>query len=158
MTPKERVLTALDHRQPDRIPIDFGGTAVTGMHVTCVAALRDYYGLEKRPVKIHEPYQMLGWIDDDLAAALRLDVAAVFAPKTIFGFAAADWKPWKIWGLDVLAPGRFNTRTDTNGDLLIYPQGDTSVPPSVDARRGTSSTPSSARSRSTRTASGPRTT
>ena len=55
MTGKQRVLASLDHRQPDRVPIDFGGTAVTGIHVTCVAALRDYYGLEKRPVKIHEP-------------------------------------------------------------------------------------------------------
>ena len=130
MTPRERVLAALNHRQPDRIPIDFGGTAVTGMHVTCVAALRDYYGLEKRPVKIHEPYQMLGWIDEDLAAAMRLDVAGAFAPKTIFGFAAGNWKPWSIWGLDVLVPGRFNTSTDANGDLLIYPEGDTSAPPS----------------------------
>ena len=130
MTGKQCVLAALDHRQPDRVPIDFGGTAVTGIHVTCVAALRDYYGLEKRPVKIHEPYQMLGWIDEDLAVAMRLDVAAAFAPKTIFGFAAGDWKPWSIWGLDVLVPGQFNTRIDTNGDLLIYPEGDTNVPPS----------------------------
>ena len=49
----------LNHHQPDRIPIDFGGTTVTGVHASCVAALRDYYGLEKRPVRIHEPAQML---------------------------------------------------------------------------------------------------
>ena len=59
-----------DHRQPDRVPIDFGSTAVTGIHVSCVAALRDHYGLEKRPVKVHEPYQMLGLIDEDLKQAL----------------------------------------------------------------------------------------
>ena len=57
---RERFLDSLSHRQPSGIPIDFGGTAVTGIHATCVAALRDYYGLEKRPVKIHEPFQMLG--------------------------------------------------------------------------------------------------
>jgi len=43
---RERLWDALNHRQPDRIPIDFGGTAVTGVHVSCVAELRDYYGLE----------------------------------------------------------------------------------------------------------------
>jgi len=36
------------------------------MHVSCVAKLRDHYGLEKRLVKVCEPFQMLGLIDDDL--------------------------------------------------------------------------------------------
>ena len=43
---RQRVLDALAHRQPDRVPVDFGSTAVTGIHVICVAALRDHYGLE----------------------------------------------------------------------------------------------------------------
>ena len=77
MTQRERVLAALEHQPPDRLPIDFGGTAVTGMHVSCVAALRNYYGLEKRPVRVHEPYQMLGWVDDDLKQAMGIDSALV---------------------------------------------------------------------------------
>ena len=47
MTSKERVVAALNHRQPDRVPMDFGGTAVTGLHVTCVAALRDHINREE---------------------------------------------------------------------------------------------------------------
>ena len=45
MTSRERMAAALGHRQPDRIPVDFNGTAVTGMHVKCVIGLRDHYGL-----------------------------------------------------------------------------------------------------------------
>jgi len=63
------VCQTLKHRTPDRVAMDFGSTAVTGMHVTCVAQLRDYYGLEKRPVKVCELYQMLGEIEDDLMDA-----------------------------------------------------------------------------------------
>ena len=63
MTSKEKLKTILNHQQADRVPVDFGATAVTGMHVSCAAALRDYYGLEKKPVKVHKPYQMLGWIN-----------------------------------------------------------------------------------------------
>src|ERR1035438_1236876 len=96
MTSKERVLAALNHRQPDRVPIDFGSTGVTGMHATCVAGLRQYFGLEKRPVKVHEPYQMLGLIEDDLQSALGLDVEGVFPRKTMFGFANHDWKMWRM--------------------------------------------------------------
>ena len=67
---RERVLASLSHRQPDRVPIDFGGTVVSGLHVSCVAALRDYFGLEKRLVKATEPYQMLGALDEDLKQAI----------------------------------------------------------------------------------------
>ena len=75
----ERLTATLNHKQPDRIPIDFGGTATTGVHVSCVAALRDHYGLEKRPVRVHEPFQMLGLLDHDLIDAMRLDVVGVSA-------------------------------------------------------------------------------
>lgn len=131
MTSRERVLTALAHREPDHIPIDFGATAVTGMHVSCVAALREYYGLEKRPVKVHEPYQMLGLIDEDLKAVLGIDTEGVFTRKTLFGFENKNWKPWRTpQGLEVLVPEDFRTTVDENGDILIYPEGDTSAPPS----------------------------
>jgi uroporphyrinogen-III decarboxylase len=127
---RERLTKTLNHQQPDRIPIDFGGTAVTGVHVSVVAALREHYGLEKRPVRVHEPFQMLGWIDDDLKDAMGIDVVGVFARNTMFGFAADDWKTWELNGLEVLVPGQFNTATDANGDTLVYPEGDTSVPAS----------------------------
>jgi hypothetical protein len=131
MNSRERVLAALQHREPDCVPIDFGATSATGMHVTVVAALRDYYGLEKRLVKVHDPLQMLGLFDDDLQQALGIDVEGMLPRGTIFGFANADWKPWRLYsGLEVLVPGDFNTSLDTNGDTLIYPQGDMSVPPS----------------------------
>ncbi len=65
MCARKRVLDALNHRQPDRVPLDIGATMCSGMHVSCVAALRDFYGLEKRPVKVHEPFQMLGLIEED---------------------------------------------------------------------------------------------
>jgi hypothetical protein len=131
MTSKQRVQTALGHRPPDRVPLDFGGTAVTGIHVSCVAGLRDYYGLEERPIKAYEPYQMLGWIDEDLKQAMGIDVESVTARKTMFGYANENWKPWRMDdGLEVLVGGGFEVTRDSNGDTLIYPEGDRSAPPS----------------------------
>ena len=132
MTSKERVGAAIHHRQPDRIPMDFGSTGVTGIHVSCVAALRAYYGLERRLVKVHEPYQMLGLIEEDLQEAMGLDVHGVFSRKTMFGFPAGDWKEWRTpQGLEVLVPGDFHVTADGKGDLLIYPEGDRAAPPSA---------------------------
>jgi uroporphyrinogen-III decarboxylase len=131
LTPsRQRVADALNHKQPDRVPIDFGSTAVSGIHVSCVAALREYYGLEKRPVKVHEPYQMLGLVETDLQDAMGIDVQGVYRRKTLFGFANENWKPWSFNGLDVLVPEKFNVTVDESGDTLIYPEGDMSVPAS----------------------------
>jgi hypothetical protein len=121
---------ALEHREPDRIPVDFGGTTVTGMHVSCVAGLRHYYGLTPGPVKVHEPGQMLGLVEDDLRAAMGLDVIGLFPRKVKFGLPTTAWKEWDFRGLEVLVPVDFRTRTEPNGDILIYPEGDETVAPS----------------------------
>lgn len=137
MNQRERVAAALNHREPDRIPIDFGGTATTGIHASCVAALRDYYGLEKRLVKVHEPYQMLGWIDDDLKEAMGIDVECVPPRNTMFGFPNEVWKPWRTQeGIEVLVSEHFKTTVDPDGDTLIYPGGDLSAPASGRMPRG----------------------
>ena len=132
MTSRERVVAAIHHRRPDRIPVDFGSTGVTGIHVSCVANLREHYGLEKRPVKVHEPYQMLGYVDNDLQDALGLDVDGFFRRKTLFGFETGNWKSWRMpHGLEVLVPGAFETTVDGDGYILIYPEGDRSAQPSA---------------------------
>jgi hypothetical protein len=131
MTSRDRVLAAVSHRQPDRVPIDFGSTGTTGIHASCVAALREHFGLEKRPVKVHEPYQMLGLVEDDLQRAMGLDVEGVFPRNTMFGFPNHDWKPWRMPdGLEVLVSEDFRVTVDERGDTLIYPEGDTTAPAS----------------------------
>ena len=132
MTSTERIATALAHRAPDRVPVDLGATFVTGMHASCVAALREYYGLEKRPVKVIDPGQMLGEVDEELKRVLGVDVEGVVRRMTRFGFPAEDWKTWRMPdGLEVLVPGRFNVTIDSNGDVLMHPQGDLDAPPSA---------------------------
>ncbi len=131
MQHKELVKQTLDHKDTGKVAVDFGSTGVTGMHVTCVAGLREHYGLEKWLVKAHEPYQMLGEIEEDLLDAMGVDTIALPSPGTMFGFRNENWKEFTMpWGQDVLVSEHFKTTTDTNGDLLIYPQGDMSVPPS----------------------------
>ena len=131
MNSKKIVLTAFEHQPPERVPLEFGATATSGMHVTCVAALRDYYGLQKKPVKVHEPYQMLGLIEADLQEVIGIDVEGVYGPETMFGFPNENWKLWRMDnGLEVLVSEHLKTTKNEKGDTLIYPNGDTSAPPS----------------------------
>ncbi|MDP7461256.1 MAG: hypothetical protein QGG28_13800 [Alphaproteobacteria bacterium] len=46
MTHRERVMAALNHRQPDRTPIDFGGTFTTTIFQAAYERLKDHLGLE----------------------------------------------------------------------------------------------------------------
>lgn len=132
MNSKERLVCALNHKEGDRIPMDFGGSPVTGMHYSCVAALREYYGLEKRLIKVYEPYQMLGLVEDDLKAALGIDVEGVGGRNNMFGIRNEGWKEWKQDNGDVvLVAKEFNLTEDQYGNHYIYPEGDMSVNPSA---------------------------
>ena len=133
VTSRERVALAFNHQEPDRVPVDLGGSAVTGMHVSVVYGLRQKLQLDPpgTPVKVVEPYQMLGEIKPDLLEALGIDVVPLTAPTTMFGFKNEGWKPWTTFdGTPVLVPDGFNTDCLPDGSLLMYPEGDKAVPPS----------------------------
>ncbi len=133
MTHRERVLTALNHREPDRVPVDLGSTAVTGIHVSALDRLRRAVLGERARgrVRVHEPYQMLGEVDRDLRDALGVDTVGVFPRYTMFGFECRDWKPLTLFdGTECEVPGGFEITVTPEGDWLIYPEGDRSAPPS----------------------------
>ncbi|MHB1037666.1 MAG: uroporphyrinogen decarboxylase family protein [Pirellulales bacterium] len=139
MNSRERVNLALNHQEPDRVPLDLGGSAVTGMHVSSVYRLRQALGLDEpgTPVKVVEPYQMLGEIAPDLIETLGIDVVGLGKPQTMFGFKNEGWRPWSLAdGTPVLVPAGFNTDPEPNGDLLMYPEGDKSAPPSGHMPKG----------------------
>jgi hypothetical protein len=63
--------------------------------------------------------------------ALGVDVVGLGSEKTLFGFKNEGWKPWTLFdGTPVLVPEEFNTEPEPNGDILMYPEGDKSAPPS----------------------------
>jgi len=131
MTSRERVNTVLAGGIPDRLPLDLGGSVVTGMAASTVSKLRLRLGLDGGRVRVVEPYQMLGQIDDDLARLLGVDVIGLGGPRTMFGFENKHWKPWRLFdGTEVFVPAGFNTDPEPNGDILMYPEGDRSAPPS----------------------------
>lgn len=133
MNPRERVITTLNHQEPDRVPLDLGGGPTSSMHVSSVYLLRQALNLDPpgTPVKVVEPYQMLGEIKPDLMEALGVDVIPLSTPRTMFGYANKNWKTWTFFdGTPLLVPESFNTIPDENGDILMYPEGDRNAPPS----------------------------
>jgi hypothetical protein len=134
LTPRERILAACSHREPDQLPVDFGGGSQTGIHVSMVYKLRQALGLDRpgTPVKVVEVSQMLGEIAPDLQAALGADVVSLQGTGTLFGFRQLEFKEWRLAdGTPVLVPRDFNIQYEPEGDLLQWPGSDRSVPPSA---------------------------
>lgn len=133
MNSSEILQQTLNHQEPERIVFDMGSTAVTGIHVKAVENLRNYYDLEKKPVRVIEPYQMLGLVEDDLIEAIGIDVVGAWGHDNMFGYS--NQPPLKLfktfWGQEVFVSENFSSQMNGNGDLLSFPGGDTSVPASA---------------------------
>jgi uroporphyrinogen decarboxylase len=71
---QQRVLEALAHREPDRVPFDLGGTGLSSIHVTAYANLRQYLGLPEVPVRVGALAEQLAIVDSDLADQLQTDL------------------------------------------------------------------------------------
>ncbi len=124
-TSRERVLKTLNHEEPDRVPIDLGGSIATGIMANALDHLRKYLGLENRPVKVYEVFQMLGEVEMDLVERFKIDVLPVEPKIQCFGLKIENYKPWKMWdGTEVLMPGQFKTEEDPEGNLLLHSEGD----------------------------------
>ncbi len=79
MTHRERVITALNHEEPDRVPRDLGGSVVTSIALTTYRDLRQHLGLPDIEPRVMETVQQIAFVDDDVLDALDLDVVPLFA-------------------------------------------------------------------------------
>ncbi len=130
MNSRERIKIALEHKETDRVPLDLGGSPLTGMHVSSVYLLRKALGLKEEPIKVVEPYQMLGEIKPDMINRLGLDVIPLYGLINMFGYKNENWKEWELSdGTPLLVPEKFFTDKDSDGNLYSYPKGDSSVAP-----------------------------
>ena len=131
MTSRQRVQAALEHRQPDRAPRDFGASGVSGISASFVYRLRQVLGLPEKPIPIFCPYQMLGEVDEDLRRYLRADAIAMWPSGNLFGFDNTPVKTFTMNdGTPVIVPEAFNTKYEPDGRLFQYARGDRNYPPS----------------------------
>jgi uroporphyrinogen decarboxylase len=130
MTPRERVLAALEHREPDKVPIDFGGHRSSGIAAMAYARLRTALGLPPRPIRVYDPVQQLAIIDDDVLDRFQIDTIELGR-----GFALDDscWADWTlpdgtpcqmpVWALPERQDGQWVLRSGSGRVLARMPQG-----------------------------------
>jgi len=131
MSSRERVSAALHHQVPDRVPLDIGGTDITGIHASTYVKLRAALGLPAATPRAYDTFQMLAEVEDDVRQAIGVDVVGLALPYTVFGYRNEGWKPFRMPdGTDVLVSRHFVADTLSDGSLVQYPRGDRSWAPS----------------------------
>ena len=90
-TSLERVKCALEHKEPDRIPLDIGGSKVTGITATAYKNLRNYLQMPEKDIRIFDINQQLALVDGDMFDHLKIDVKMInpgnpINPSPVFTF------------------------------------------------------------------------
>ncbi|KPK65551.1 MAG: hypothetical protein AMK73_02685 [Planctomycetes bacterium SM23_32] len=93
MTGRERVLTALDHIEPDAVPIDLGGHRSSGIMAIAYARLKDYLGITSGGVYVYDLVQQLAIVEPEVQDLFGVDTIELGR-----GFAREDdyWTDWEL--------------------------------------------------------------
>jgi len=118
MTSRERVLTALRHQEPDRVPIDFGGTDVSTIMVGPYCRTCRALGLDPGPIRMSNPVGQRVAVGEELNRAFHGDT--LLLPKL-----PRQWREGSAYdGSPVLYPDRFRPRERADGSkALVDAQG-----------------------------------
>lgn len=130
MNHRERVLAALDHVQPDRVPIDFGGHRSSGIAAIAYPKLRRLLGLPERPIRVYDIVQQLAVIDEDVLD--RFDVDTIELGRG-FSLSDDDWADWVLpdgtpcqvpaWSVPEREDGRWVIRSKSGRVVAAMPDG-----------------------------------
>jgi len=113
MTSREMVLTALEHKEPDRIPVDLGGMGSTGIMGMAYNKLKKYWGMGDGITRIYDTWQQLALPEEEILKKVGADILPVFIePK--------GWKKWTLPdGSPCEIPEDFNPEILPDGSQVI---------------------------------------
>lgn len=123
MNSRERVIAAIHHREPDRVPIDLGGTRQSGIAASTYHQLKSRLGIVT-PTRVYDLYQMLAEVERPVMERFGADVIGLNRPAVAFGIENAGWKPWRLFdGTPVEVPEGFEPLIEASGDLVLMRDG-----------------------------------
>jgi uroporphyrinogen decarboxylase len=118
MTSRERILAAINHQTPDRVPIDLGATPSSGISAIAYSNLVKHIGMPELPVQIYDVVQQLAQPDMKILDKFGMDVLDIGRE---FNDKSSDWKPTTLaTGEPAFYPKWFNPVKLENGSYATY--------------------------------------
>lgn len=124
MNSRERVLAALRHEEPDRVPIDIGSTCVTNINLIAYGNLKRHLGLTDGKARIFHTWVQVPEIEAAIAHRLHADTVTLPRYRMSLGVPNVEFKPWSfVDGTEFLVPVGFNPAINEFGDFEWYENG-----------------------------------
>jgi uroporphyrinogen decarboxylase len=130
MNSRDRVLAALNHSEPDRVPIDFSGHRSSGIAALAYSRLRRHLGLPEKPVRVYDPIQQLAVVDEDVLDRFGVDTIEM---GRAFAQQASAWGDWVLpdgtpcqmprWSIPERGAGEWVLRSKSGRILARMPDG-----------------------------------
>ncbi len=126
MTSRERILAALAHKEPDRVPIDLGGTESSGMTAVAYANLCEHVGVNDVP-RVFDVFQQVALVSDEVRRRFHIDTQPLaFEPSIWSDEALSDGRRGlgpALWQPETCADGSRLVRTDDGTITAAMPAG-----------------------------------
>jgi uroporphyrinogen decarboxylase len=118
MTSRERVLTAIRHREPDKVPVDLGATPSSGISAIAYSNLVNRLGRPDLPVQIYDVVQQVAQPDMSILDAFGVDVLDI---GRAFNDAPHDWHPITLAdGAPAFYPAWYHPVKQPDGSYLTF--------------------------------------
>ena len=116
MTSRERIIAAVEHRQPDKVPVDLGATPSSGISAIAYGNLKRHLGLNHGPPQVYDVVQQLAQPEDAILERFRIDVVDI---GRAFNTEAPAWRPTTLAdGQAALYPNWFHPENQADGSLI----------------------------------------
>lgn len=126
MTSRERVKRALNHQETDRVPVDFGGSRITGIGALAYRNLLRHLGMEEE-IYLYDNKQLLAEPSPTMIRKMGGDVVQLhrLGPSTGMPFLCLDrWKPGRLTdGSPCKVPEQLETAVGADGMIQIVHEG-----------------------------------
>lgn len=120
MTPRQRIVAAIAHQEPDVLPIDFGGMRSTGINAIAYRNLKAHLGIEGGAIRVYDIFQQLAEPEEAVLRRMGGDVVQLHRLAPAFGITIDAWKEGPLAdGSPALVPAGLNPEILPNGHRLI---------------------------------------
>jgi uroporphyrinogen decarboxylase len=125
MSPRERVLATIEHRQPDKVPVDLGAMRSTGISAMAYNRLKRHLGLRNGATRVYDVVQQLAQPEDAILDRFHIDVVDL---GRIFNRGDTDWRPTQLAdGSAAQYPAWFRPNPTPEGGWKVFAPDGTEI-------------------------------
>jgi uroporphyrinogen decarboxylase len=123
-TSRERVSSAVNHHEPDRVPIDLGGHRSSGIMAIAYSKLKQHLGIESGDIYVYDFVQQLAIVEPEVLDRFGVDVIEMGRG---FAHGPDDWRDWVLPDGTPCKIPAFIEPVRVNGDWHIYHEDGTLI-------------------------------